>query len=91
MDDGTITANKVAAGFGGALDITANAAILLLAGKLDGTNSHMELTRNAISMVGGEINIATDDMEIRGMANGEELLSLTPADGLLAANTEAHE
>ena len=83
LTDGTIAASKVTDDFGAGLEISSNAAILLLSGKLDGTNSHMELTENAINMVGGEINIATDDMQISGMQDGNEIMSLAP-DGLSA-------
>ena len=83
LSDKTISAVKVTDDFGAGLELSSNAAVLLLAGKLDGTHSHMELTEDAINMVGGEINIATDDMEIRGINDGEEIMSLDP-DGLSA-------
>ena len=83
LTDGTISARKVTEDFGTGLELSSNTAILLLAGKLDGTHSHMELTENAINMVGGEINIATDDMQISGMQDGNEIMSLAP-DGLSA-------
>lgn len=50
--------------------------MLLLAGKLDGTNSHLELTQEAINMVGGDLNIATDSLEIRGIEAATERMSL---------------
>lgn len=83
LTDGTISARKVTEDFGTGLEISSNTAILLLAGKLDGTHSHLQLSENAINMVGGEINIATDDMQIRGMQDGNEIMSLDP-DGLSA-------
>lgn len=83
LSDKSISAVKVTDDFGAGLELSSNAAVLLLAGKLDGTHSHMELTESAINMVGGDINIATDDLDVRGMQNGEEIMSLSP-DGLSA-------
>jgi len=64
----SITASKLESGIGGTLDLSANAAMLLLAGKLDGTNSHLELTRDAVSISGGRVSIF-----------GEGALTLTTA------------
>lgn len=83
LSDKSISSNKVTDDFGAGLELSSNAAVLLLAGKLDGTNSHMELTNDAINMVGGEINIATNDLQIRGLNNGEEIMALDP-EGLSA-------
>ena len=83
LSDKSIDASKVTDDFGAGLELSSNAAVLLLAGKLDGTNSHMELTQDAINMVGGEINIATNDLQIRGLDDGGEIMSLDP-EGLSA-------
>jgi len=83
LSDKSISAIKVTDDFGAGLELSSNAAVLVLAGKLDGSHSHMELTESAINMVGGEINIATDDLQVRGMQDGEEIMSLDP-DGLSA-------
>ena len=83
LEDKSISAVKVTDDFGAGLELSSNAAVLLLAGKLDGTHSHMELTEDAINMVGGDINIATDDLDVRGMQDGEQIMSLDP-DGLSA-------
>ncbi|MBQ8616295.1 MAG: phage tail protein [Clostridia bacterium] len=83
LSDKSISAVKVTDDFGAGLELSSNAAVLLLAGKLDGTNSHMELTQDAINMVGGEINIATNDLQIRGLDDGGEIMSLDP-EGLSA-------
>lgn len=83
LSDKSISAVKVTDDFGAGLELSSNEAVLLLAGKLDGTHSHMELTESAINMVGGDINIATDDLEVRGMQNGAEIMSLDP-EGLSA-------
>lgn len=85
LADRTISAVKVTDDFGAGLELSSNAAVLLLAGKLDGTHSHMELTESAINMVGGDINIATNDLSIRGMDDGVEIMSLSPV-GLTAGN-----
>ena len=84
LADHTVSAVKVTDDFGAGLELSSNAAVLVLAGKLDGTHSHLELTESAVNMVGGAINIATEDLQIRGMENGEEIMSLTPEDGLHA-------
>ena len=76
LADRTISAVKVTDDFGAGLELSSNQAVLLLAGKLDGTNSHLELTQEAINMVGGDINIATDSLEIRGIEAGDERMSL---------------
>lgn len=76
LADKTISAVKVTDDFGAGLELSSNEAVLMLAGKLDGTNSHLELTRQAINMVGGDINIATDSLSIRGIAAGDERMSL---------------
>lgn len=83
LSDKSITSNKVTDDFGAGLELSSNAAVLVLAGKLDGSNSHMELTEDAINMVGGEINIATNDLQIRGLDDGGEIMSLDP-EGLSA-------
>lgn len=53
----TVTAEQLESGIGGTLDISANTALLMVAGKLDGTSSHMEITENAVNISGGEVNI----------------------------------
>lgn len=83
ISDKSISAVKVTDDFGAGLELSSNAAVLMLAGKLDGTNSHLELTPSAISMVGGDIHIATNDLSIRGMDDGGEIMSLDP-EGLFA-------
>ena len=87
---GTVSPDKVTADFGTGIEISDNAAVLLLAGKLDGTNSHMELTQDAINMVGGDINIATDSLQIRGVTDGEERMSLD-GEGLSALRVVVRE
>ncbi len=87
---GTVSPDKVTADFGTGIEISDNAALLLLAGKLDGTNSHMELTQDAINMVGGDINIATDRLQIRGVTDGEERMSLD-GEGLSALRVVVRE
>ena len=74
----TISVSKVTDDFGAGLELSSNTAVLLLAGKLNGANSHMVLTEEAIEMLGGIINIATDDLQIRGIADGSEIMSLDP-------------
>ena len=76
LADRTISAVKVTDDFGAGLELSSNQAVLMLAGKLDGTNSHLELTQDAINMVGGDINIATDSLQIRGIRAGDERMSL---------------
>lgn len=83
LSDKSVDTSKVTDDFGAGLELSSNAAVLVLAGKLDGTNSHMELTEDAINMAGGEINIATNDLEIRGLDDGGEIMSLNP-EGLSA-------
>lgn len=83
LSDKSISAIKVTDDFGAGLELSSNAAVLVLAGKLDGSHSHMELTEDAINMVGGEINIATNDLQVRGMDDGGEIMSLDP-EGLAA-------
>ncbi len=83
LSDKSVDASKVTDDFGAGLELSSNAAVLVLAGKLDGSHSHMELTEDAINMVGGEINIATNDLQIRGMDDGNEIMSLDP-EGLAA-------
>lgn len=83
LSDKSITSSKVTDDFGAGLELSSNAAVLVLAGKLDGSNSHMELTEDAINMAGGEINIATNDLQIRGLDDGGEIMSLDP-EGLSA-------
>lgn len=83
LSDKSISAIKVTDDFGAGLELSSNAAVLVLAGKLDGSHSHMELTEDAVNMVGGEINIATNDLQIRGLDDGGEIMSLDP-EGLAA-------
>lgn len=83
LSNKSIDTSKVTDDFGAGLELSSNAAVLVLAGKLDGSHSHMELTEDAINMVGGEINIATNDLQIRGMDDGNEIMSLDP-EGLAA-------
>jgi len=90
LSDKSISASKVTDDFGTGLELSSNAAVLMLAGKLDGTNSHMELTQDAINMVGGEINIATNDLEIRGVEDGDEIMSLD-TEGLSAKRVAVTE
>ncbi|MBR5232337.1 MAG: hypothetical protein IKW00_08870 [Clostridia bacterium] len=90
LSDKSISASKVTDDFGTGLELSSNAAVLMLAGKLDGSNSHMELTQDAINMVGGEINIATNDLEIRGVEDGDEIMSLDP-EGLSARRVAVTE
>lgn len=90
LSDKSIDTGKVTDDFGAGLELSSNAAVLVLAGKLDGTHSHMELTEDAINMVGGDINIATNDLEIRGMDDGGEIMSLDP-EGLSAKRVTVTE
>lgn len=83
LSDKSISPGKVTDDFGAGLELSSNAAVLVLAGKLNGSNSHMELTEDAINMVGGEINIATNDLQIRGLDDGGEIMNLDP-EGLSA-------
>ncbi len=83
LSDKSIGLSKVTDDFGAGLELSSNAAVLVLAGKLDGSHSHMELTEDAINMVGGDINIATNDLQIRGLDDGGEIMSLDP-EGLAA-------
>lgn len=80
VTDGSITVSKVSSDFGQGLELSSNQAVLLLSGKLDGTNSHMELTQDAVNIQGGEVNIATDDLEIRGLQNGRVMMALNPTE-----------